>query len=109
LYLNVGGCPIGTFTTTTGAIELPMTAEFEITAFELTAPMGGTVNVEPFGWTCTAHSYECKINVAHPTKVTMTATPDPGMQLVGWYKADGSPLTACGSATTCVLPAKLSP
>jgi hypothetical protein len=98
------GCPVGAFTTTTAAFTVPLTTRGVPSSLELQVYPSGSVRIDPVGVTCPA-STSCPITLASPTALTLTALPDAGGHFLGWYETLTGALHACGTATTCSLPA----
>jgi uncharacterized repeat protein (TIGR02543 family) len=100
---TASGCPMGTFTTSTGAITVPLTARYVPTVVRVDAASYGSTRIDPPGQICTTTSIpDCQAIFDVPTAVTLTATPDSGGHFIGWY---AQPASACGIDPVCSLPA----
>jgi hypothetical protein len=95
-----GGCPMGSFTTSTGAVSVPLTARYVRSTLEIDPPTFGSVRIDPGGQICTAAGgAACLATFDTPTAVTLTATPEANSHFLGWFAP------ACGSSPTCSLAA----
>ena len=98
---TASGCPMGTFTTSTGALTVPLTARYVPSTITIDGPVYGSVLMDPPGQTCTsAVGAPCQASYDVPTQVTLTAMPEPGGHFLGWY---AQPASACGSDPVCTL------
>jgi hypothetical protein len=97
------GCPTGTFTTSTGAITLPLTARYLPSVVTIDGRVYGSVSIDPPGQVCSsAVTSGCQATFDMPTAVTLTAAPDTGGHFLGWYP---QPASACSGAPVCTLAA----
>ena len=98
------GCPTGSFTTSTSALTVPLTARYVPSTITIDPPpTGSSVRIDPPGQICTSSGGgACGATFGTPTAVTLTAIPESGGHVLGWY---AQPASACGSDLTCTLPA----
>ena len=101
---TASGCPMGTFTTTTGAVTVPLTARYATVVSTVTVgtPLYGSVLIDPPGQLCTSTGTGCTASFDMPTAVKLTAMPEAGGHFLGWY---AQPAAACGSDPVCTLAA----
>ncbi len=101
--LSASGCPSGSFTTSTGAITVPLTARYVPSTLTIDPPTFGSVRVDPGGQICTAPGgAACQARFDTPTAVTLTATPETNGHFIGWYPMGQA---VCGTSPTCTLAA----
>ena len=98
------GCPMGSFTTSTGVLVVPLTARYVPSTITIDPPpTGSSVRIDPAGQICTSSGGAARgATYGTPTAVTLTAIPESGGHFLGWY---AQPASACGTDPGCTLPA----
>lgn len=90
-----GGCPSGTFASSTGALSVPLFARGASPQLSVGVGSVGRVTIEPGDVACDPPG--CTLTVAKGQSFTLTATPAVGAHFVAWTLPD------CGTATSCAL------